>query len=66
VFSFTFNYVRAAIASLGGPTKAASLLNCCNATIHNWIKKSNVPDIDKAKALAKLSKTDLAQIWRAK
>lgn len=54
MFSFSTNYVRIAVDRLGGPTKAAHQMGVSNATIHNWINKQAISDIDKARRLGDL------------
>ncbi|MES2364709.1 MAG: YdaS family helix-turn-helix protein [Pseudomonadota bacterium] len=49
------NAVKQAIHTLGGPTKASNALGVSNATIHSWLNKGNVPNIDLAIELAMLS-----------
>jgi hypothetical protein len=56
------NFVRIAVDRIGGPTRASTALAVSNTTIHDWIKRQRVVDIDKAKLLAKLSGLDLQQI----
>ncbi|WP_414734244.1 YdaS family helix-turn-helix protein [Cupriavidus campinensis] len=59
MFSKTQSTVRLAVDRLGGATKTAHAVGVSNATIHNWINKQIVPDIDKARLLAKLADLDL-------
>lgn len=49
------NSVRVAIDRIGGPTKAANTLGVSGSSIHAWIKKEGIPNIDSAKKLAALS-----------
>lgn len=56
------NYVKIAVDRIGGPTKAATALAVSNTTIHDWIKRSRVMNIDKAKIMANLSGVELQQI----
>ena len=56
------NYVAAAISRLGGPTKAAHQSKLSNATIHVWIKRRRVPDLDKAQLLATLSGVEVTKL----
>ncbi len=49
------NAVKQAIHNIGGPTKASNALGVSNATIHSWLNKGNVPNIDLAIQLAMLS-----------
>ena len=64
-FPLTQNHVRTAVDRIGGPTKAAHIAAVSNATIHSWIKKHDISNIDKAKLMAKLSGMDLKQLRRA-
>ncbi len=61
----TQNHVRIAVDRVGGPTKAAHVAAVSNATIHSWIKKHDIHNIDKAKLLAKLSGIDLGKLRSA-
>lgn len=63
--SLTENHVKTAVDRLGGPTKAAHAATVSNATIHSWIKKQDIHNIDKAKLMAKLSGMDLGQLRNA-
>ncbi|RBP34104.1 hypothetical protein DFR37_1247 [Eoetvoesiella caeni] len=64
-FPLTQNHVRTAVDRLGGPTKAAHAAAVSNATIHSWIKRHDIHNIDKAKLMAKLSGMDLGQLRRS-
>lgn len=46
------NQVRRAIRKIGGPTRAACLLNVSGSCIHRWIANNYIPNIDHAKKLA--------------
>jgi DNA-binding transcriptional regulator YdaS (Cro superfamily) len=56
------NFVKIAVDRLGGPTKSAHAMAVSNTTIHDWIKRARVVDIDKAKLMAKLSGLDVQQM----
>lgn len=56
------NHVKIAVDRLGGPTKAAHAVAVSNTTIHTWIKRQKIVDIDKAKLVSKLSGIDLQQL----
>lgn len=56
------NHVKIAVSRLGGPTKAAHALAVSNTTIHDWIKRQKIVNIDKAKLMAKLSGLELQQL----
>lgn len=47
--------VRMAINILGGPKRTAELLHVTATTVQNWLRKKNVPNIEKAKSLAELT-----------
>jgi len=49
----TQNYVKIAVERLGGPTKVSHACSVSNATVHNWLKNQRIPDIAKAKIIAK-------------
>lgn len=53
------NTVRLAVERIGGPTKAAHALGCSNGSIHSWINRQYIPNIDKAKLLARLANVDV-------
>ncbi|MGO4575022.1 hypothetical protein AB4Z48_03120 [Cupriavidus sp. 2TAF22] len=59
MFNRTQNAVRLAVDRVGGPTKTAHAMGTSNATIHNWINRQRVPDIDKARLLAQLAEVDI-------
>lgn len=59
------NHIKTAVNRLGGPTKAAHALSVSNTTIHDWIKRSQVVNIDKAKLMAKLTGLELQQLRSA-
>lgn len=56
------NNVKIAVDRLGGPTKAAHAAGVSNTTIHDWIKRQRIVNIDKAKLMAKLSGVELQQL----
>ncbi|GCB02630.1 CI repressor [Ralstonia sp. SET104] len=56
------NYVKIAVERLGGPTKAAHAAGVSNASIHNWIKRRRIQNIDKANLVAKLAKLDVQDL----
>ena len=62
MFHMPQNYVRIAVDRLGGPTRTATAMAVSGATIHTWINQGKVADINKAKALAKLSGMELQQL----
>ncbi|PWF44025.1 CI repressor [Massilia glaciei] len=51
-----------AVNRLGGPTKAAHAMGVSNTSIHTWIKRQRISNIDKAKLMAKLSGLELHQL----
>lgn len=58
MFSIT-NYVKIAVERLGGATKTAHATSVSNASVHAWINAGRIPNIDKAKVVAKESKIDV-------
>ncbi|MFZ6772421.1 hypothetical protein ACO0LB_06845 [Undibacterium sp. SXout7W] len=56
------NLVRVAVDRLGGPTKAAHVMAVSNTTIHAWIKRGKVVDIDKANLMSKVSGVELQKL----
>jgi DNA-binding transcriptional regulator YdaS (Cro superfamily) len=56
------NQVRIAVDRLGGPTKSSHAMAVSNTTIHDWIRRGRVVDIDKAKLMAKLTGIELQQL----
>lgn len=58
------NYVRTAVDRIGGPTRTATLVAVSNATIHAWLKNGRIPNIDKARIVAKSAEIDV-QMLRA-
>ena len=51
----TINKIIYAIRKAGGATCVASALGVSGTTVHNWIRKRKITNIDKAKMLAKMS-----------
>ena len=49
------NKVQIAVQRAGGPTKVALQMGCSGSAVFAWIRKQNVPDIDKASKLATLA-----------
>lgn len=64
MFQLFQNPVRTAVYRIGGPTKAANTLGVSNATIHAWIKRTQVMNIDKATVLAEKSGVALRDLRR--
>jgi DNA-binding transcriptional regulator YdaS (Cro superfamily) len=56
------NYIKTAVDRLGGPTKSAHAMAVSNTTIHEWIKRGRIVDIDKAKRMAQLTGIELRQL----
>jgi DNA-binding transcriptional regulator YdaS (Cro superfamily) len=56
------NNIMVAVERLGGPTKAAHAAGVSNATIHNWIKRKFISNIDKAKLMASLTGLTVQQL----
>ena len=60
------NFVRVAVERVGGPTRAARLMDVANATVHNWITNQRVPNINQARKLSGLSCVELDRLRRTK
>lgn len=60
------NSVRHAVERVGGATKAAHACSVSNASIHNWINRQHIPDIDKARLLAQLADVDVHALRRTR
>jgi hypothetical protein len=56
------NHVMTAVRLIGGPTKTSNALGVSNATVHSWIKRRVVSNIDYAKKLAELSGIELLKL----
>lgn len=56
------NYVKTAVAKIGGPTKTSNLLGLSNGAVHAWIRKGRIADIDIAKRVCELSGMKLEQV----
>lgn len=56
------NNVRLAVDRIGGATRAATAMQVSGTTIHTWIKRQRISDLEKAKLMAKLSGLDLDQL----
>lgn len=59
MFYIPQNHVKVAVDRLGGPTKSAHAMAVSNTTIHAWIKRGRIVDIDKAKLMAQLAGVEL-------
>jgi hypothetical protein len=62
MFFSSQNFVRIAVDRIGGPTKTAHALLVSNATVHAWLKRGHIVNIDKARLMAKLSGLDVQQL----
>ena len=49
------NKVKLAIQKIGGPTMASNSMLVSNATIHAWVKKGRISNLNQAKKMSKLS-----------
>jgi DNA-binding phage protein len=58
MFTIT-NHVRTAVERIGGPTKTAHACSVSNAAIHLWLSSGRIPNIDKARIVAKASGIDV-------
>ena len=56
------NYVQKAVNKAGGPTMVSNILGISNGAIHKWINAQRVPNLDKARKLAELSKVTLEKL----
>ncbi|WP_186070813.1 hypothetical protein [Burkholderia gladioli] len=56
------NYVRTAVDRIGGPTRTATMLSVSNATIHSWIKNDRIPNIEKARIVAKAAAMEVRML----
>lgn len=61
MFAFQ-NNVKIAVQRVGGPTKAANAAGVSNATIHSWIKRAKIVNIEKARIIAKLAGMDIQEL----
>ncbi|MDH6149317.1 MULTISPECIES: YdaS family helix-turn-helix protein [Paraburkholderia] len=55
----TSNYIKIAVDRIGGPTKVAHACSVSNAAVHAWITSGRIPNIDRAKIVAKESGIDV-------
>jgi hypothetical protein len=55
------NAVALAVASLGGPTKAAIACRVSNAAIHNWIQRGSISFLVPALRLSRASGIPIEQ-----
>lgn len=56
------NNVKIAVKKAGGPTKVSNVLGVSNGTVHSWMKKGTVSNIDKAKLLAELAGMKVSEV----
>ena len=56
------NPIKTAVARIGGPTKSAHAMTVSNSTIHEWIKRGRISNIDKAQLMSRLSGIELQQL----
>jgi len=56
------NHVRIAIAKAGGPTKVSNTLSLSNGTIHAWVRKARIADIDYARKVSEMSGVSVDQL----
>lgn len=62
MFFFEENWVQRAVHLAGGPTRTSNRLGVSNAAVHKWIAGRRVPNLEKAKHLAKLSKVAVGKL----
>lgn len=55
----TQNHVKIAVDRIGGPTKAAHACSVSNATVHLWLNAGRIPNIDRARMVAKAAGMDV-------
>lgn len=51
--------VRKAIFNMGGATRAGIVLEVSTNTVHSWVRKGVIPNLDKARKVAEASGFDL-------
>lgn len=56
------NHVRIAIAKAGGPTKVSNTLSLSNNTVHAWIRKARISNIDYARKVSEMSGVSVDQL----
>jgi hypothetical protein len=56
------NKVQIAVQRAGGSTKVANIMGCSGSAVFAWVRKRNVPDIDKATKLAGLAGMDVRDL----
>lgn len=56
------NYVQKAVDKVGGPTMVSNHLAVSNGAVHKWINTQRIPNLDKAKKLAELSKVAVEKL----
>ena len=61
-YNFTENYVRIAVDRVGGPTKVSTMLGIATGTVHEWIKKRRICNIDYATKVAKAAGLEVHQL----
>lgn len=52
--------IKKAIFNMGGATRAGITLQVSTNTVHQWIRKGVIPNLDKAEKVAEASGFDLA------
>lgn len=62
MFHLAINQVRVAVDRLGGATKAANAMGVSGTTIHDWIRRARIVDIEKATLMAKLAGLTVQQL----
>jgi hypothetical protein len=56
------NKVKIAVQRAGGRTKVANIMGCSGSAVFAWIRKENVPDIDKATKLAEMTGMQIREL----
>lgn len=62
MFHLAINQVKVAVDRLGGATKAANAMAVSGSTIHDWIRRARIVDIEKATRMAKLTGLQVQQL----
>ena len=65
-YNFTENYVRIAVDRVGGPTKVSTMLGIATGTVHTWVKKRRIDNIDYATKVAKAAGLEVQQLRATK
>lgn len=61
-FNLAENHVRTAVDRVGGPTKVSTMFGIATGTVHTWIKRRRISNIDYATKLAELTGMQVQQL----